>query len=171
MKKDYSAVNRAKLVDEPIVEMILAHKYSKQNVKFMKADLESDYNGTDIICYSDGVKKSINVKRNSSKHYNSPNFSISINKNNLTMFRNTSFIFIDEVADSLYTVDGTALLSYILNNSNNINTNANKFWVVIPKTDIISMANDMPDGIIHYNKNISKLFELGRDENKYKELL
>ena len=41
--KDHSAINRAKLVDEPIVEMLLARKYSNSNVKFMKADLQSAF--------------------------------------------------------------------------------------------------------------------------------
>ena len=46
-----STVNRAKLVDEPIVEMILSRKFYKSGLRFMKADLKSDFEGTDIICY------------------------------------------------------------------------------------------------------------------------
>lgn len=172
--KDHSAINRAKLVDEPIVEMLLARKYSNSNVKFMKADLQSDFEGTDIICFANGVKRPINVKRNSSRYYNSPNFSISLDKNKLNMFKNTSFIFIDEVADALYMVDGTMLLAYILEHSDRISSskyNPNKLWAVIPKADIILMVDGSPNGIIRYNKNIAKLFELGRSEDQYKELL
>ena len=69
--KSTCAVNRAKLVDEPIVEMLLSNKYSKAGVRFMKADLQSDFDGTDIICYANGTKRSLNVKRNSSKYFNS----------------------------------------------------------------------------------------------------
>ena len=61
--KSTCAANRAKLVDEPIVEMLLSNKYYKAGIKFMKADLQSDFDGTDIICYSNGTKRSLNVKR------------------------------------------------------------------------------------------------------------
>lgn len=171
--KSTCAANRAKLVDEPIVEMLLSNKYYKAGIKFMKADLQSDFDGTDIICYANGVKRSINVKRNSSKYFNSPNFSIAINKNKLNVYNNTSYVFIDEVADCLYIVDGMDLVKYIIENNDNVRQSEKKpgnFYLIIPKRDIINMIGDNRDHIIKYNKAIANLFELGRNEDQYKEL-
>lgn len=171
--KSTCAANRAKLVDEPIVEMLLSHKYYKAGIKFMKADLQSDFDGTDIICYANGVKRSINVKRNSSKYFNSPNFSIAINKNKLSVYNNTSYVFIDEVADCLYIVDGIDLVKYIIEKYSNVRQSEKKpdnFYLIIPKKDILNMIGDNRDHIIKYNKAIANLFELGRNEDQYKEL-
>lgn len=171
--KSTCAANRAKLVDEPIVEMLLSHKYYKAGIKFMKADLQSDFDGTDIICYANGVKRSINVKRNSSKYFNSPNFSIAINKNKLNVYNNTSYVFIDEVADCLYIVDGMDLVKYIIKNNDNVRQSEKKpdnFYLIIPKKDIINMIGDNRDHFIKYNKAIANLFELGRNEDQYKDL-
>ena len=171
--KSTCAANRAKLVDEPIVEMLLSHKYYKAGIKFMKADLQSDFDGTDIICYANGVKRSINVKRNSSKYFNSPNFSIAINKNKLNVYNNTSYVFIDEVADCLYIVDGIDLVKYIIEKYDNVRQSEKKpdnFYLIIPKRDIINMIGDNRDHVIKYNKAIANLFELGRNEDQYKEL-
>lgn len=171
--KSTCAANRAKLVDEPIVEMLLSHKYYKAGIKFMKADLQSDFDGTDIICYANGMKRSINVKRNSSKYFNSPNFSVAINKNKLSVYNNTSYVFIDEVADCLYIVDGIDLVKYIIEKYANVRQSEKKpdnFYLIIPKKDIINMIGDNRDHIIKYNKAIANLFELGRNEDQYKEL-
>jgi hypothetical protein len=172
--KSTCAVNRAKLVDEPIVEMILSHKYFKSGIKFMKADLKSDFDGTDIIYYSNGVKRSLNVKRNSSKYYNSPNFSIAINKDKVDVYNNTSFVFIDEVADCLYIVDGVELFKYIISKADNIaqsNKNPDNYYLIIPKRDIISIIGNNKDSIIKYSKSIANLFTAGRDESIYKNLM
>lgn len=171
--KSTCAANRAKLVDEPIVEMLLSHKYYKAGIKFMKADLQSDFDGTDIICYANGVKRSLNVKRNSSKYFNSPNFSIAINKNKLNAYNNTSYVFIDEVSDCLYIVDGMDLFKYIIEKYDNVKQSEKKpdnFYLIIPKKDIINMIGDNRDHIIKYNKAIANLLELGRNEDQYKEL-
>lgn len=171
--KSTCAANRAKLVDEPIVEMLLSNKYYKAGIKFMKADLQSDFDGTDIVCYSNGVKRSLNVKRNSSKYFNSPNFSITINKNKLNVYNNTSYVFIDEVSDCLYIVDGIDLVKYIIEKYDNVRQSEKKpgnFYLIIPKKDIINMIGDNRDHIIKYNKAIANLFELGRNEDQYKEL-
>lgn len=171
--KSTCAANRAKLVDEPIVEMLLSHKYYKAGIKFMKADLQSDFDGTDIICYANGMKRSINVKRNSSKYFNSPNFSVAINKNKLNVYNNTSYVFIDEVSDCLYIVDGIDLVKYIIEKYSNVRQSEKKpdnFYLIIPKRDIINMIGDNRDHIIKYNKAIANLFELGRNEDQYKEL-
>lgn len=171
--KSTCAANRAKLVDEPIVEMLLSHKYYKAGIKFMKADLQSDFDGTDIICYANGMKRSINVKRNSSKYFNSPNFSIAINKNKLSVYNNTSCVFIDEVADCLYIVDGIDLVKYIIEKYANVRQSEKKpdnFYLIIPKKDILNMIGDNRDHIIKYNKAIANLLELGRNEDQYKEL-
>ena len=165
------AVNRAKLVDEPIVEMLLSRKYLKSGIKFMKADLQSDFEGTDIVYYVNGKKRSLNVKRNSSKYFNSPNFTITVKKDKLDVYNNTSFVFIDEVADCLYIVDGVELLKYILNHSNNMRQSDknNNYYIIIPKNDIISMI-DNKEYIIKYNKAIANLFAIGRDESNYMNL-
>ena len=171
--KSTCAANRAKLVDEPIVEMLLSNKYYKAGIKFMKADLQSDFDGTDIICYANGVKRSLNVKRNSSKYFNSPNLSITINKNKLNVYNNTSYVFIDEVADCLYIVDGMDLVKYIIENNDNVRQSEKKpgnFYLIIPKKDIINMIGDNRDHIIKYNKAIANLFSAGRDESMYMNL-
>ena len=171
--KSTCAANRAKLVDEPIVEMLLSHKYYKASIKFMKADLQSDFDGADIICYANGVKRSLNVKRNSSKYFNSPNFSITINKNKLNVYNNTSYVFIDEVADCLYIVDGMDLVKYIIENNDNVRQSEKKpgnFYLIIPKNDIINMIGDNRDHIIKYSKAIANLLAAGRDESMYMNL-
>lgn len=169
MRRDYSAINRAKLVDEPIIEMLLTKKYAGSSLTFMRSDIHLDYEGVDIVCSSNGTKKYINVKRNSSKHYRSPNFSIALDKNKLDVFKNSSFAFIDETADAVYFVDGAALLTYILEHADRSNAypnNANKLWIVIPKSDIASISSS----IIKYNKGIARLLEMGRDESKFADL-
>lgn len=165
-----AAVNRAKLVDEPIVEMILSRKYFKNGIKFMMADLQSDFDGTDIVCYSDGFRCSINVKRNSSKYYNSPNFTFTINKNKVSSYKTTLFVFIDEVCDCLYMVDGEKLYKYILENESRLRESDrdNKFFLIIPKNDLAIIAED---NIIKYSKAVADLFAAGRDESMYMNLI
>ena len=119
------------------------------------------------------MKRSINVKRNSSKYFNSPNFSIAINKNKLNVYNNTSYVFIDEVADCLYIVDGMDLFKYIIENHDNVRQSEKKpdnFYLIIPKRDIINMIGDNRDHIIKYNKAIANLFAAGRDESMYMNL-
>lgn len=166
-----SSVNRAKLVDEPIVEMILSRKFYKSGIKFMKSDLKSDFEGTDIICYSNGVKKNLNVKRNSSKYYDSPNFTLTINKTKIDTFRNTQFVFIDEVADCLYLVSGESLCKYILEKERNLRETEkeNMFFMILPKKDIASLV-DSENGIIRYNKAVANLLATCRDESVYADL-
>lgn len=168
------AVNRAKLIDEPIVEMLLTNKYYKSGVSFTRADIKSDLCGVDIVCYSNGIKRNINVKRNSSKYYSSPNFTMSIDKNNLEVFNNSIYVFIDEVADALYIVDGVSLLSYIVNHDNCImtsNKNSNKSYILIPKKDLLEIIGDNNNRIIRYSKQIAALLEMNRDESKFTNLV
>ena len=165
------AVNRAKLVDEPIVEMLLSRKYLKSGMKFMKADIQSDFEGTDIVCYFNGIVRNFNVKRNSSKYFDSPNFSITVNKNKVTNYQQTIFVFIDEVADCLYVIDGDRLFKYVLENSAKLRPTEKEdtFFLIIPKRELKQLVPN-EDHIIKYNKNVAKLFELGRDETQYREL-
>lgn len=165
------AVNRAKLVDEPIVEMLLSRRYLKSGMKFMKSDIQSDFEGTDIVCYFNGIKRNLNVKRNSSKYFDSPNFTITLNKSKLLQYKETMFVFIDEIADSLYMVDGDQLFTYVLSKSSKLRpTNKeDTFFLVTPKNDIISLLSSK-DRIIKYNKNVAKLFEIGRNEDQFREL-
>lgn len=165
------AVNRAKLVDEPIVEMLLSRRFLKSGLKFMKADIQSDFNGTDIICYFNGIRRNLNVKRNSSKYFDSPNFTITVDKSKISQYKETMFIFIDEVADSLYMVDGDQLFTYILSKSSKLRPTKkeNMFFLVTPKSDVISLVSSK-DRIIKYNKNIARLFETGRNEEQFRGL-
>ena len=169
--RDNCAVNRAKLVDEPIVEMLLSRRFLKSGLKFMKADIQSDFNGTDIICYFNGIRRNLNVKRNSSKYFDSPNFTITLDKSKISQYKETMFIFIDEVADSLYMVDGDQLFTYILSKSSKLRPTKkeNMFFLVTPKSDIISLVSSK-DRIIKYNKNIARLFETGRNEEQFRGL-
>lgn len=169
--RDNSAVNRAKLVDEPIVEMLLSRRYLKSGMKFMKADIQSDFNGTDIVCYFNGITRNLNVKRNSSKYFDSPNFTITVDKSKISQYKETMFIFIDEVADSLYIVDGDQLFTYILSKSSKLRPTKKEstFFLVTPKSDIISLVSSQ-DRIIKYNKNIARLFEIGRNEEQFRGL-
>lgn len=166
-----SAVNRAKLVDEPIVEMLLSRKFYKSGLKFMKADLKSDFEGTDIICYSDGFKRNLNVKRNSSRYFDSPNFTLTINKEKVDTYKNTQFVFIDEVADCLYMIAGENLYKYILEKESKLRETGkeNTFFLVIPKKDLVALVNS-DDDIIKYNKAVANLFATCRDESIYENL-
>lgn len=164
--------NRTKLVDEPIVETLLSRKYLQSGIKFMKSD-SLDGNNPYIGCYYNGIKRSLCIKRNPSRYYNSPNFTISIHKNKMDAFKDTTFVFIDEVSDCLYMVDGGVLLQYILEHSDKLNTiesNEHKAYILIPKRDIRKLISDSPTSIIRYNKAVAKLLELNRDENLYKDL-
>jgi hypothetical protein len=137
-------VNRAKLVDVPIIEMLLAKKYKDSSIYFMKGN-ESAGDVDSITCISDGFKRTLNVKRNSSKYYKSPNFNIFIDKNKLSVFKDSLFAFIDEASDSIYMVEGAKLLQYILENPKNIkpsNYSENKVSVILPKSDIILLVSD-----------------------------
>lgn len=169
--RDNCTVNRAKLVDEPIVEMLLSRRFLKSGLKFMKADIQSDFNGIDIVCYFNGIRRNLNVKRNSSKYFDSPNFTITLDKSKISQYKETMFIFIDEVADSLYMVDGDQLFTYILSKSSKLRPTKkeNVFFLVTPKSDIIALVSSK-DRIIKYNKNIARLFETGRNEEQFRGL-
>lgn len=172
MAKDSCIATRSRLVDEPIVEMLLTKKYLKSGIKFMKTEPASS-GVSGMIYYANGIRQSLIVKRNSSKYFKSPNFTVTIDKNNLSVFNNVMYVFIDEVADSLYIVNGVQLLKYILTHPDKItvsNDDVKKSFVLIPKRDLILLVNDK-NGIIKYNKQISKLFEIGRNEDLYRELV
>lgn len=167
-----NVTNRTKLVDEPIVEMLLSRKYSPSGMKLMKSE-SPDSSCTDIECYYNGTKRLLNVKRNLSRYYNSPNFTITIHKNKMDVFKDTTFVFIDETSDCLYMVDGGVLLQYILEHSDKLNpidSNENKAYILIPKRDIRKLIGNNQTSIIRYNKAVAKLFELNRDENLYTDL-
>lgn len=174
MAKDNCILNRTKLVDEPIVEMLLSKKYSKSGIRFIKSDSTNESDCTDTICYGSGTKRQLHIKRNSSKYYNSPNFAIAVNKNKLTGYSGSSFVFIDEVADCLYIIDGLSLLGYILNHADNVkqsDNGGNNYYIIIPKKDIAALVNGNAGNIIKYGKNVSNLFAIGRDESKYMGLV
>lgn len=168
--KDNCILNRTKLADEPIVEMLLTKKYGKSNIKFMKSFNDPDC--TDTVCYGSGAQKNLYVKRNSCKYSYSPNFSIAINKNKLCVYNNACYVFVDEVANCLYIVDGIALLNYIVEHYDNVrqSDNSNNFYIVIPKSDIAELVSS-PESIVRYNKAISDLFANCRDESQYAGLL
>ena len=170
---DNCIANRTKLIDTPIVEMILSNLYRKSKIKFMLPDKKLELDGINLISLVNGKKTNICIKRNSKKYFDSQNFTFSLNRNRLNVFNNTMFVFIDELNDSIYTVSGTKLLSYIISNSDNLHpstTNKNVTWLIIPKQDVINMACDRCNGIIKCNKNIMNLLSLNRDENLYKLL-
>lgn len=158
---------RSKLVDEPIVEMILSQKFKNSKIKFNRLTNNSNYSLTASV---NGTVKTIIVVRNSSKYFKSPNFLMSLNKNSLSQFNNSIFAFIDEVSNSLYMVDSVNLLMYIIKNSDNLKQSSkdNIAWIVIPKKDIVSLVAD--DGIIKYSNNVAELFSNNRDESKYSNL-
>lgn len=171
---DNCIVNRTKLVDTPIVKMILSKTYNKSDIKFMLPDRKLELNGINLICLVNGKKRNICIKRNSQKYFNSQNFTFSLNCNKLNVFNNTLFVFIDELCNSIYIVDGVKLLSYIINNSDKLQaskSNQSMTWLLIPKSDIISMVSEYSNGIIKYNDQVMNLFSIGRDENLYKDLL
>ena len=170
MVKDNCIINRTRLVDIPIVEMLLAKKYAKSDVKFMRSDTQNDADCTDVICYSCGTQRRLTVKRNSSKYYDSPNFSLSVNKNKLNLYYGTSFVFIDEVSNCLYIIDGMTLLGYVLDHSDNVkqsDNNKNNYYLIIPKKDIASMIETCSGSVIKYGKSVAHLFSIGRDESQF----
>ena len=81
-------------------------------------------------------------------------------------------MFVDEVANCLYIVDGIALLNYIVEHYDNVrqSDNSNNFYIVIPKSDIAELVSS-PESIVRYNKAISDLFANCRDESQYAGLL
>ena len=162
------AANRARLVDEPIVETLLTKKYFKSGVKFMHADLSADFSGTDIICSINGVNKSLNVKRNASKYWNSKNFTITFYKDKLNIFNNSTFVFIDELADCLYVVRGDSLLKYILEHSDKVfpSKAGSSFYIIAPKCDIAEMTSN-GGTVIKYSKRVAKILENNRDESMF----
>lgn len=157
-----SISNRARLVDYPIVELLLSLKYSDSDINFTRSSNETYY-------YSSGNMRRIVTNRNSSKYYNSSNFTLSLDKNNLNVFNNTSYVFIDETLNAMYIVDGVLLLKYIIEHTDNIKDydNGSKSYVILPKKDIRSIISDNPNATIKYNNVIAKLFEDSRDENKF----
>lgn len=168
MSKHTSIMNRTTLVDEPIVEMILSKKYASSGISFMK-----DYNSSSTIYCVNGIKRNLIVKRNSSKYYSSHNFFISLNKNKLDVFNNATYVFIDEVADTLYLVDGIELLKYIIDHKDDIVPieDSDLSYILIHKADISALTDGNQNQIIKYNRQFANLFEMFRDENNFANLI
>ena len=112
------------------------------------------------------------MKRNSSRYFDSPNFTISINKEKIDTFKNTQFVFIDEVADCLYMIAGENLYKYILEKESKLRETGkeNTFFLVIPKKELAALVNS-DDCIIKYNKAVANLFATCRDESIYENLM
>lgn len=165
------STNRARLIDEPIVEMLIAKKYAKSGIKFLHSDSQSD-TANSIICSVNGTNKQLNVKRNASKYWNSNNFTITFYKDNLSVFNNNTFVFIDELANCLYLVNGIDLLKYLLENIHKANHSkvGNGYYIIVPKTDIAGLATNNSGDIIKYSKQIASLFESNRDETLFAKL-
>ena len=165
------STNRARLIDEPIVEMLIAKKYAKSGIKFLHSDSQSD-TANSIICSVNGTNKQLNVKRNASKYWNSNNFTITFYKDNLSVFSNNTFVFIDELANCLYLVNGIDLLKYLLENIHKANHSkvGNGYYIIVPKTDIADLATNNSGDIIKYSKQIANLFESNRDETLFAKL-
>ena len=165
------STNRAHLIDEPIVEMLIAKKYAKSGIKFLHSDSQSDIVNS-IICSVNGTNKQLNVKRNASKYWNSNDFTITFYKDNLSVFNNNTFVFIDELANCLYLVNGIDLLKYLLENIHKANHSkvGNGYYIIVPKTDIADLATNNSGDIIKYSKQIANLFESNRDETLFAKL-
>lgn len=153
---------RTKLFDEPLVQNLFSNKYNKSNIQFVRTS-----DGV-LSYYSSGIKRNVYTFRNSSDYYDSPNFLISVDKNNLTIYNNSSFVFIDEVSDCLYIVDGIELLQYLIDHIDNVKQSNSGigYYILIPKKDISSIANTN----IKYNKQIANLIKLNRNEELFKNL-
>lgn len=167
MAKYSHSMNRTALIDEPIVEMLLAKRYASSGISFIK-----EYNNPTLAYCVNGVKRNLYIKRNSSKYFNSHNFFISLNKNHLDVFNNSTYVFIDEVSNSLYLVDGITLLKFILNHKDEINqiADSDNSYILISKQDIISMTTSKTQ-VIRYNDQFASLFAMCRDESKFTNLM
>ena len=166
------SANRARLIDEPIVEMLLAKKYAKSGIKFLHSDSSFDSASSNIICSVNGTNKQLSIKRNASKYWNSNNFTITFYKDNLSVFNNNIFVFIDELANCIYIVNGIDLLKYILENIHKANHSkvGNGYYIIVPKTDMADLATNNSGDIIKYSKQIANLFESSRDETIFSKL-
>lgn len=165
--------NRTRLVDAPIIEMILNNKYINSGIKFIKSNSDGK-DCTDIVCYGNGTKRGLIIKRNRSKYYRACSFSIEVDKNRMDHYDGDTYVFIDEVSDCLYIVDGVVLLNYMLEHVDNIKQSEfdGNYYLMIPKSDIVLlMIPDKASGIIKYNKSVARLFAIGRDESKFKDLV
>lgn len=167
------STNRARLIDEPIVEMLMAKKYAKSGIKFLHSGSSFDNSSNSVICSVNGTNKQLSIKRNASKYWDSNNFTITFYKDNLSVFNNNTFVFIDELANCLYLVNGIDLLKYILENIHKANHSkvGHGYYIIVPKTDIADLATNNSGDIIRYNKQIANLFESNRDENLFAKLL
>lgn len=167
MTKYSNSMNRSALIDEPIVEMLLSKKYASSGISFQK-----EYKNSTLMYSVNGVHRNLFIKRNSSKYYNSNNFFITLNKNRLDVFNNATYVFIDEVSNALYLVDGMSLLKFILNHKDNINQidNTENYYILISKADIISLT-DSKNQIINYNNQFATLFKMYRDESNFTNLM
>lgn len=166
MTKHTGIMNRSNLIDEPIVEMILTKKYASSGISFIK-----DYKSSSTIYCVNGVRRNLVVKRNSSKYYNSHNFFITLNKNNVDVFNNTTYAFIDETSNTLYLVDGIALLKYIIEHKDELTQieDSKLSYILVPKTAISSMTDS--SHVIKYNSQFAALFEMYRDESNFTNLI
>lgn len=171
MKKN-STINRSIIADEPIVELILSNKFAKHGIEFKKNINKNNYLDHAIQYRVNGFIKDLVVKRNSSKYFKSSNFLFTIDKNKLNIFNNASFVFIDEVQNSLYIVDGIELLKYIISHKDKImvEDDSTVGFILIPKKDIISIVS-CEDNIINYGKQFAGLFEISRNEQKFSNLI
>lgn len=167
MAKYSNSMNRTALIDEPIVEMLLSKRYASSGISFIK-----EFNSSTLAYYVNGIKKNLYIKRNSAKYFNSHNFFITLNKNHLDVFNNSTYVFIDEVANALYLVDGIVLLKFILDHKDNINqiVDSDNSYILISKQDIMSMTSSK-NQIIRYNDQFASLFAMCRDESKFTNLM
>ena len=95
-----------------------------------------------------------------------------MNKNHLDVFNNSTYVFIDEVSNALYLVDGMTLLKFILNHKDEINqiADSDNSYILISKQDIISMTTSKTQ-IIRYNDQFASLFAMCRDESNFTNLM
>lgn len=144
--------NRVKLVDEPFVKRILMNKYRSSGIRFI--DENFDKLGFDYCV--NGFRQTIRTIRNSPEHRLAESFTVSVDKNNLSQFNNTSYAFIDEASRGVYLINGLSILQYIIENPYRIGESSHGCFIRISKFKILQMLQKEGGSAISYNKDYAK---------------
>lgn len=143
--KTPNAVKRANQIDEPIVRTV----FQEKNVACRTGTFNDDWNHIDLFVQTANEDDDIqvDVKRNSAKQWQSPNFTFTFEKNN-KMFpfkEHAYFAFIDDVVFKIYMVKQTVLQDLVNESKHHQSKYGNSKYIVFSKTRCAEISTRIYD--------------------------
>lgn len=151
--KTPNAVKRANQIDEPIVRTV----FQEKNVACRTGTFNDDWNHIDLFVQASNEEDDdiqVDVKRNSAKQWQSPNFTFTFERNN-KMFpfkEHAYFAFIDDVAFKIYMVKQTVLQELVNKSKHHQSKYNNSKYIVFSKTQCAEISTRIYD-IDEFSKN------------------